>query len=98
MFKVFGSDIYIELMGINTCISNTVVLALSPISYYIETSVEEKGRAFWILFSIFGTFNLIAFILGFFVKTDPFNYEERMISPLTEKPALELTYKTPMLE
>ena len=98
MFKVFGSDIYIELMGINTCISNTVVLALSPISYYIETSVEEKGRAFWILFSIFGTFNLIAFLLGFFVKTDPFNYEERMISSLTEKPALELTNKTPMLE
>lgn len=77
MMKVFGPDIYIELMGINTCITNTVVLSLTPLSYYVESTVENKHQAFWILFSSFGVTSVIAFVLGLFINPSPFNYEER---------------------
>ena len=77
MLRVFGSDIYIELMGISSCIINTVILGLSPLSYYIETSVEEKVRAFWILMLSCGILNLIAVILTFFISIKPFDFGEK---------------------
>ena len=78
MMKVFGSHIYIELMGINTFLSTVVFLSLSPLSYYIETSVENKHESFWILFLSFGVLNIVAFVLGLFLNPNPFDFEERM--------------------
>ena len=76
LMKVFGIDIYIELLGYVNFLSNLVVLLFSPISYLVETELEIKDNAFWILFSIFGGLNFIAFIMTFFIKTEPFNYGE----------------------
>ena len=59
-------------------LTNLVVVALSPLAYYLETSESDnKTKAYWILFTILGTFNLIAFILSFFINTEPFIYEEK---------------------
>ena len=78
MLKVFGNEIYIELMGYISFLTNLVVVALSPLAYYLETSESDnKTKAYWILFTILGTFNLIAFILSFFINTEPFIYEEK---------------------
>ena len=78
MMKVFGADMYIELLGYCTFLTNFFVVALSPLAYFIETGLEEKDNAYWILFSIFGAMNFMAFALSFFINTEPFNYEERI--------------------
>jgi hypothetical protein len=78
MMKVFGADMYIELLGYCTFLTNFVVVALSPLAYFIESGLEEKDTAYWILFSICGGMNFIAFALTFFINTEPFNYEERI--------------------
>ena len=131
--RVFGTEIYIELMGYISFLNNLAVVAISPLSYYLEKSFDEgndggeeeeeeeeereeereeeeiggqeegeeegeDGRlegeeqeggdnstkdddsqevdntGTIILFSIFGTLNLISFILGFFLNLDPFDY------------------------
>ena len=78
LMKVFGTDIYIELIGYVSFVSNLVVVLLSPLAYFVETKVENKNDAYWILFSIFGTLNLIAFVLSFFINTKPFDFDERI--------------------
>lgn len=78
LMKVFGTDIYIELIGYISFITNLFVVAMSPISFFVETKLEVKDNAFWILFTIFGTLSLIALVLSFFINAEPFNYEERL--------------------
>ena len=79
LMKVFGPDIYIELIGIAYFIANFVVLLFSPIAYYIESSVEDKN-AYLILFLLFGTLNLVSFILSFFINVEKFNFDESLIN------------------
>ena len=78
MMKVFGSEIYIELLGYCSFLTNLVVVCLSPLAYFIESGLEVKDNAYWILFSIFGGLNFMAFVLSFFINIEPFNYEERI--------------------
>ena len=78
MMKVFGAEIYIELLGYVSFLTNFVVVLLSPFAYFIESGLEVKDNAYWILFSILGGLNLVAFVLSFFINTEPFDYEERL--------------------
>ena len=96
LMKVFGADIYIELIGISSFISNFVVVLFSPIAYYVDSNVEDK-KAYWILFSLFGTLNFVSFILSFFINVEKFNFEERLtqdkiktnLNELPEEPSYE---------
>lgn len=78
LMKVFGTDIYIELIGYISFVTNLFVIGLSPIAYIVETKVKEKDNAFWILFTSFGTLSLISLILSFFINSEPFDYDERL--------------------
>ena len=97
LMKVFGTEIYIELIGYVGFISNLFVVSVSPLAYFIESKLEKKDNAYWILFSIFGFFNFISFVLSFFINAQPFNYEERMgllnnkIESNSNKPEQEIT-------
>ena len=79
LMKVFGTNIYIEIIGYISFLTNLFVVAMSPLSFYIETGLNDnKTAAYWILFIIFGTLSLISFILSFFINIEPFNYDERI--------------------
>ena len=85
MMKVFGNEIYIELMGYISFLTYFVVVALSPLAYYLETSESNnKTKAYWILFTSLGILNLISFVLCFFINSEPFNYEESSSSETKE--------------
>ena len=49
---------------------------MSPIVYYIETELEVKDNAYWILFVTLGILNLIGTILGIFIDDSPFDYKK----------------------
>lgn len=98
LMKVFGTNIYIEIIGYISFLTNLFVVAMSPVSYYIETGLEtNKTAAYWILFLILGTLSLISFILSFFINVEPFNYNERMglidnINETNETPTAQSDY------
>ena len=79
LMKIFGIGIYIELLGYVSFLTNLVVCAFSPLAYFVETGLEVKDNAYWILFSIFGGLNFIAFIITFFIESEPYDYEEGII-------------------
>ena len=93
LMKVFGTDIYIELIGYISFVTNLFVVALSPLAYLVETKLEVKDNAFWILFTIFGTLNLISLVLSFFINAEPFNYDERLglVKDKTERSSINNT-------
>ena len=78
LLKVFGTFIYIELSSYVSFLKSFVVTIISPIAYYIETKVEIKDNAYWILFMTLAAMNLIATILGLFINDSPFNYKEKI--------------------
>ena len=41
--RVFGTQIYIELMGYISFLNNLAVVAISPLSYYLEKNLEEDN-------------------------------------------------------
>ena len=41
--RVFGTQIYIELMGYISFLNNLAVVAVSPLSYYLEKKLEEDN-------------------------------------------------------
>ena len=41
--RVFGTQIYIELMGYISFLNNLAVVAMSPLSYYLEKNLEEDN-------------------------------------------------------
>jgi hypothetical protein len=93
LMKVFGTDIYIELIGYISFVTNLFVVALSPLAYLVESKLEVKDNAFWILFTVFGSFNLVSFVLSFFINAEPFNYDERLGLAMdkTEKTSINVT-------
>ena len=78
LMKVFGTFIYIELSSYVSFLKSFVVTIISPIAYYIETKIEIKDNAYWILFMTLAAMNLIATILGLFINDSPFNYKEKI--------------------
>ena len=78
LLKVFGTFIYIELSSYVSFLKSFVVTIISPIAYYIETKIEIKDNAYWILFMTLAVMNLIGTILGLFINDSPFNYKEKI--------------------
>ena len=75
LMKVFGKDIYIELSGYVSFLVALSVNLLTPITYFVQSGLEEKDTAYWILFLSFGSLNLIGLILNFFLKETPIDFE-----------------------
>ena len=76
LMKVFGKDIYIELSGYVSFLVALSVNLLTPITYFVQSGLEEKDTAYWILFLSFGSLNLIGLILNFFLKETPIDLEK----------------------
>ena len=89
LMNVFGPDIYIELIGISSFATTIIILLFSPIAYYVDSNVEDK-KAYWILFSLFGTLNLVSFILSFFINAEKYNFDENLIQEKLEPIKKEL--------
>ena len=76
LMKVFGTDIYIDISGFVCLFTGILVIILTFVTYWVEQVLEEKDRAYWIMFCIFGGINGIGLVLGFFEKDTPFDYGE----------------------
>ena len=76
LMKVFGNDIYIELSGYVSFLVAFTVNLLTPITYLVQSSLEQKEVGYWILFVTFGVLNLIGLILNIFLKETPLDLKE----------------------
>ena len=76
LMKVFGNDIYIELSGYVSFLVAFTINLLTPITYFVQSGLENKELGYWILFVSFGFLNLIGLILNFFVKETPLDLKE----------------------
>jgi hypothetical protein len=76
LMKVFGTDIYIDISGFVCLFTGILVIILTFVTYWVEQVLEEKDKAYWIMFCIFGGINGIGLVLGFFEKDTPFDYGE----------------------
>ena len=76
LMKVFGTDIYVDISGFICLFTGIIVIILTFITYWVETALDDKDTAYWIMFSLFGGINGIGVILGFFEKDEPFDYKE----------------------
>ena len=79
LMKVFGIDIYIELSGYVSFLVAISVNLITPIAYFVQSELKEKGladAAYWILFISFGVMNLIGLILNFFIQETPMIFDD----------------------
>ncbi len=76
LMKVFGNDIYIELSGYVSFLVAITINLLTPITYLVQSNLEDKEIGYWILFVTFGVFNLIGLILNIFLKETPLDMKE----------------------
>lgn len=77
LIRIFGVELYVELMGCVNLLAAIVIIALTPLSYSLENNSDiESNTPYWILFSICGVLCLIGFGLSFLVKEDPINYDD----------------------
>ena len=76
--KVYGKDIYIELSSYVSLLVAFSVNLLTPSTYFILSKLENKNKAYWILFISFGTLNLFGLILNFFIKETPIYLKQKI--------------------
>ena len=79
LMKVFGKDIYIELSGYVSFLVAISVNLITPIAYFVQSELKEKGMADaanWILFISFGVMNLIGLILNIFIQETPIIFDD----------------------
>ena len=79
LMKVFGKDIYIELSGYVSFLVAISVNLITPIAYFVQSELKEKGladAANWILFISFGVMNLIGLILNIFIQETPIIFDD----------------------
>ena len=79
LMKVFGNDIYIELSGYVSFLVAFTVNLLTPITYFVQSNLEEKEVGYWILFVSFGVLNLIGLILNIFLKETPLDLKDAFL-------------------
>ena len=93
LMKVFGNDIYIELSGYVSFLVALTVNLLTPITYFVQSNLEEKEIGYWILFVSFGVLNLIGLILNIFIKETPLDLKEAYVEEKGSKQlSLSLNY------
>ena len=76
LMKVFGKDIYIELSAFASFLVSIAINLITPITYLVMSGLEDKEKAYWILFVSFGAINLVGTILNFFLKETPIDKSE----------------------
>ena len=76
LIKVFGIDILVDISGVVSLTTGVCVIILTIFTYVIESTLEQKDLAYLVIFPIFGLFNFLGVILGFFEYDEPFNYDE----------------------
>ena len=76
LMKVFGTDIYVDISGFICLFTGIVVIIITFITFWVETALEDKDMAYWIMFCLFGGINGVGVILGLFESDDPFDYGE----------------------
>ena len=85
LMKVFGKDIYIELSSYVSLLVAFSVNLLTPATYFILSRLEDKDKAYWILFIFFGSLNFMGLILNFFIKEDPIYLKQIIREKKAEK-------------
>ena len=78
LMQVFGKNVYIELSGIVSFAVALTVNIVTPITYYVISSYEEKETAYLILFISFGCINLIGTISNCFLDETPIDLEKEV--------------------
>ena len=78
LMQVFGKNIYIELSGFVSFAVAITVNIVTPVTYYVISSYEEKETAYLILFTSFGCINLIGTILNCFLEETPIDLEKEV--------------------
>ena len=85
LINVFGSEVYVSIIGYVNFLSAVVVIALTPLVYYFEkfsfndnevNNNKKSTVGFWIIFVIFGACSAISLVLSYFIKEDTFDYEK----------------------
>lgn len=77
LIRIFGVDLYVELMACVNLLASIVVIALTPLSYSLQyNSDTESDAPYWILFSICGILSLVGLGLSIYIKEDPINYSD----------------------
>ena len=86
LINVFGSEVYVSIIGYVNFLSAVVVIALTPLVYHFEKySIKNENdennnnkstAGFWIIFAIFGACSAISLVLSYFIKEDTFDYEK----------------------
>jgi len=77
LIRIFGVDLYVELMACVNLLASIIIIALTPLSYSLQyNSSIESDAPYWILFSICGVLSLIGLGLSYYVKEDPINYDD----------------------
>lgn len=76
LIRIFGVDLYVELMACVNLLAAIVIIALTPLSYSLQNnSTIESDTPYWILFSICGILSLIGLGLSYYLIEDPLNYD-----------------------
>ena len=76
LIKIFGIDILVDITGVISLTTGICVIILTIFTYVIESTIAEKDLAYLIIFPLFGLFNFLGVVLGFFEDDEPFNYDE----------------------
>lgn len=85
LIKVFGVDLYIELIGYVNFFASIVVIALTPLSYHLQNKDKDENASYWLLFCIFGVLNLIGLALSFLTTEEPLDYDKLLKDNEEEK-------------
>ena len=76
IIKLFGIDLLVDLSGVVSLTTGICVIILTIFTFIIESSLEQKDIAYLIIFPVFGVFNFLGVVLGFFENDEPFDYNE----------------------
>lgn len=77
LIKVYGVDLYVELMACVNLLASIVVIGLTPLSYYLNDNADvDSNSPYWILFSICGVLSILGLVLSYYIKDDVFKYEK----------------------
>lgn len=86
LIKVYGVDLYVELMACVNLLASIVVIGLTPLSYYLNDNADaDSDSPYWILFSICGVLSMLGLVLSLYVKDDVFKYEKPLVDDEDDK-------------
>ena len=73
IIKVYGIDLLVVISSVKALATGICLIILTVFTYIIESTFENKDFTYLIIFPLFGVFNFLDVILGFFEDDEPFN-------------------------